>query len=90
MADPDWSASYFKDCVDPDNGDFRLVALRLPHDAKGQPSYGPYEYRGLAARERLRRFCAGYLSGIGDISMKDAEKIMRKSRSIDEKNSGAS
>ena len=86
----DWGTSYFKDRVDPDDGDFRLVELRLPHDAKGQPSYGPFEYTGIRARERLRRFCAAYLAGIGDITAREAEKIMRKSRIVDEKLSGAS
>lgn len=82
---PDWGTSYFKDRLDPDDHDFRLVALRLPHDAKDQPTYGPFEYTGVAARERLRRFCAGYLAGVGDLTVKEAEKIMRKSRAVDER-----
>lgn len=81
----EWDRSYFKDRVDPDDGNFRLVELRLPHDAKGNPTYGPYDYAGIKARERIRRFCAGYLSGTGDITMREAEKIVRKSRAIDER-----
>jgi len=91
MADPkDWSTSHFKDRVDPDDVDFRIVELRLPHDSKGQPNYGPYEYTGIHARERLRRFCAMYLSGLGDITVREAEKIMRKSKAVDDKFSSAS
>jgi hypothetical protein len=91
MADlKDWGTSYFKDRVDPNDGDFRIVEVRLPHDVRAQPNYGPFEYLGVHARERLRRFCAGYLSGTGDITVRDAEKIMRKSRAVDEKLSSAS
>ena len=91
MAEPqDWGTSYFKDRVDPDDENYRLVALRLPHDPKAQPNYGPFEYEGVLARERLRRFCAGYLSGMGDITVREAEKIMRKSKAADKKLSGAS
>jgi hypothetical protein len=86
----DWSTSYFKDRVDPSDGDFRLVEMRLPHDARGQLSYGPFEYTGIHARERIRRFCAAYLSVLGDITAREAEKILRKSRVVDEKISGAS
>lgn len=86
----DWGTSYFKDRVDPNDGDFRIVEVRLPHDPKAQPNYGPFEYSGIHARERLRRFCAGYLSGTGDMTVRDAEKIMRKSRAVDEKLSNSS
>lgn len=83
MAKPtDWGTSYFKDRVDPEDADFRLVELRLPHDNKGQANYGPFEYTGISARERIRRFCAAYLAGIGDLSVKEADKIMRKSHAI--------
>jgi hypothetical protein len=83
MAKPkDWGSSYFKDRVDPTDADFRLVELRLPHDANAQPSYGPFEYTGIGARERIRRFCASYLAGMGDLSVKEADKIMRKSHAI--------
>jgi hypothetical protein len=81
----DWYTSYFKDHVDPNDGNFRLVELKLPHDARDNPSYGPFEYVGIRARERLRRFCAAYLAGIGDITVREAEKIMRKSHAVDEK-----
>jgi hypothetical protein len=86
----DWSTSSFKDRVDPDDGNFRVLELRLPHDARAQPNYGPFEYTGILARERLRRFCAGFLSGIGDITLREAEKIMRRSRAVDERLAGAS
>lgn len=81
----DWGTSYFKDRVDPADGLFRLVEMKLPHDPLAQPNYGPFEYTGIQARERLRRFCAGYLSGFGDITVKEAEKIMRKSHAADER-----
>lgn len=83
MASPkDWGTSYFKDRVDPADADFRIVELRLPHDANAQSNYGPFEYTGVSALERIRRFCASYLAGIGDLSVKEAEKIMRKSHAI--------
>jgi hypothetical protein len=86
MAAPvDWFTSYFKDRVDPTDENFRLVELRLPHDPRGQPNYGPFEYLGVAARERLRRMCAVYLAGFGDLTEREAEKICRKSRAADEK-----
>lgn len=83
MAKPkDWGSSYFKDRVDPDDVDFRLVELRLPHEVNAQPNYGPFEYTGIGARERIRRFCAAYLAGTGDLSVKEADKIIRKSHAI--------
>jgi hypothetical protein len=81
----DWIAAYFLDRVDPEDPNYRLVEIRLPHAAKAQPSYGPFSYAGLRARERLRRFCAGFLSGFGDITVHEAEKIMRKSRAAEER-----
>jgi hypothetical protein len=84
-SEKDWTTSHFKDRIDPEDGDFRLVELRLPHDAKAQPTYGPFEYTGIAARERIRRFCAAFLAGIGDLTVKEAEKIMRKSHAVDER-----
>ena len=83
MATPDWEASHFRDHVDPDDRNFRLVELRLPHDPKAQPNYGPFEYLGSAARERIRRFAAAFLQGTGDISARDAERIINKSHAID-------
>lgn len=83
MAKPDWNASRFKDRVDPEDPNFRLVEMRLPHDRNSLPHYGPFEYAGVAARERLRRFCAAYLSAYGDIPVRTAERIIRRSRAID-------
>lgn len=85
MVTPDWGTSYFRDCVDPDDRNFRLVKLRLPHDPMGQPNYGPFEYLGVAARERIRRFAAALLQGTGDISARDAARIINKSRAVDER-----
>ncbi len=82
---PDWMTSHFKDRVDPENSNFRIVELRIPHDAKGQPSYGPFEYLGIHARERIRRFCAAFLARVGDITERDADKIIRKSNAALEK-----
>ena len=81
----DWGTSHFNDCVDPADPNYRLVTMRIPHDAKVLPSYGPFAYVGLRARERLRRFCAGYLAGLGDITVRDADKIMKKSRAAEER-----
>ena len=83
----DWHTSHFKDRVDPDDGNFRRVELKLPHDAQGNPNYGPFQYTGSAARERIRRFCAAFLSVTGEISQREAEKILRKSRATDERSS---
>ena len=84
MAKPaDYANSHFKDRVDK-SGDFRIVELKIPHE-RSQPGYGPFEYEGLAAYERLRRFCAGFLSGTGDLTVKEAEKIIRNSRQKDER-----
>ncbi len=80
---PDWGTSYFKDRLDPEDGNFRLVELRLPHDRRSQPAYGPFEYVGVAARERLRRFCAAYLTGFGDLTEREAGRILRKSEAAD-------
>lgn len=71
---------YFKDRVDENDGNYRLVDLRLPHDRASQPTYGPFEYEGDFAHQRLRRFCAAFLSATGDITERDAAKI-RKSAS---------
>jgi hypothetical protein len=81
----DWYTSYFKDRVDPEDGNFRRVELKLPHDAQDNPNYGPFEYIGIAARERIRRFCAVFLSATGDITVREAEKILRKSHAADER-----
>ena len=81
----DWFTSYFKDRIDPDDVNFRRVELKLPHDAQGQPNYGPFEYTGIAARERIRRFCAVFLSATGDITVREADKIVRKSNVVDQK-----
>ena len=48
-------------------------------------NYGPFEYFGVQARDRLRRFCAVYLVGIGDLTEREAKKICRKSRAVDER-----
>lgn len=82
---PDWGTSHFRDRVDPDDQDFRLVEMRLPHDSRGQPNYGPFEYLGSAARERIRRFAAAFLQATGDISARDANRIINKSHAIDER-----
>lgn len=74
--------AYFKDRIDPADNNFRLVEIRLPRDPR-VTSYGPFEYHDAAAGERLRRFCAAYLAGVGDITMRDAEKICRKSDAVD-------
>jgi hypothetical protein len=86
----DWTTSHFKDRVDPSDPDFRLVELRLPHDAKGHPNYGPFEYAGIRARERIRRLCAVFLHGVGDLTGREADKILHKSHAVDDKISGAS
>ncbi len=81
----DWSATSFHDRVDPGDPNFRLVELRLPHDAEGNPGYGPFAYVGIHACERLRRFCAVFLQGMGDLTEREAEKILRKSHVVDDK-----
>lgn len=81
---PDWATSRFDDRVDPSDPNFRLIEMRIPHDAR-TPDYGPFEFRGRAAMERLRRFCAAYLSGLGDITVRDAERIIRKSKAAESK-----
>jgi len=85
MPAPDWNKSHFKDTVDPEDNNFRVVELRLPHDSRTQPNYGPFKYFGIAARERIRRFAAAFLHGLGDISARDAERIIRKSHAADAK-----
>ena len=85
MTTPDWGTTHFRDRVDPEDRNFRLVEMRLPHDLRAQPNYGPFEYLGIAARERIRRFAAAFLQGMGDISSRDAERIINKSHAVDER-----
>jgi hypothetical protein len=85
MPSPGWNKSYFKDRIDPDDPNFRLVEMRLPFDAKGLPGYGPFEYAGAAARERIRRFAAAVLHVYGDISDRQSAEIFRKSHAVDDR-----
>jgi hypothetical protein len=85
MATPDWGTTSFRDRIDPEDRNFRLVEMRLPHDSGAQPNYGPFEYLGVAARERIRRFAAAFLHAMGDISSRDAERILKKSHTVDER-----
>lgn len=83
---PDWGTSHFRDRVDPSDPNFRIVEIRMPHDAR-TTGYGPFEFTGPAAAERLRRYCAAYLSGVGDITTREAEKIIKKSHAADDRRS---
>ncbi len=78
---------HFKDRVDPADASFRLVELRIPHNP-AELNYGPFEYHDADAAERLRRFCVGYLSGFGDVSDRDAQRIIRESKANDARRSG--
>lgn len=82
-----WDASYFKDRVDPTDDNFRLVEMRIPRDTSEKEPYGPFNYGGVAARERIRRFCAGFLCGMRDLTMREASRIIEKSRKADAKKS---
>jgi hypothetical protein len=82
---PDWHTTHFRDRVDPDDQNFRLVEIRLPHYSRAQPNYGPFEYLGVAARERIRRFAAAFLQVTGDISARDTDRIIKNSHAIDER-----
>ena len=70
-------STYFRDKVDPSDSSFRLVELRLPRDVS-QGVYGPFEYTGADCRDRLARFAAAYLEGLGHLSPREAEKIAKK------------
>ncbi len=82
---PDYAKSSFKDCEDPSDSDFRIVEIRIPLNPALRP-YSRSVYEGFEAAERLRRFCAGFLAGYGDLTDREAEKIIRKSNARKGKN----
>jgi hypothetical protein len=74
----DFPAScFFHEVQDPADMSFRLIQLRIPHNPEQTP-FGPFDHRGIDARDRLARFCAGYLAGLGHLTTREAEKIIKK------------
>jgi hypothetical protein len=70
-------STYFNEVQDPEDKSFRLIDLRIPHDPAQTP-FGPFEYRGRDARDRIARFCASILQGLGHLTEREAEKIIKK------------
>ena len=76
-SDPDKTS--FKDREDETDKNFRIIELRIPLDPTLRP-YQTSEFEGFEAAERIRRFCAAFLAGFGDLTGPEAEKIISKSR----------
>jgi hypothetical protein len=82
-SEPAWSESRWTDRDDPSDVRFRIVEIRLPHGPPSRPTFGPFEYAGTGVRERVRRFCAIFLLAYGDITRREARRIVGRSRALD-------